>query len=240
FTGRTPDIVNIPSKPTPVGFKIWVLAQLGHVLNMLWHVCGDKIDQGPQGLQKKWKEQGFNKTQAIVLELLTRMPNQGSGHIVWLDNLFTSSKLLSTLRDLGIGAAGTVRTEKLFGMDPKFMELKISWTKHIPWGKVYGRLSSNGKVLQLAWKNSQLVLFMTTISNGKQKRWRIWRRPKTPDKWLRTAFGNQPFKKLEIPDFIDLYNHFMNGVDRADQVRSYYRTNRRQYRTWRPLWNFLF
>jgi hypothetical protein len=29
-----------------------------------------------------------------------------------LDNLFTSSKLLSTLRDYGIGAAGTVRTSK--------------------------------------------------------------------------------------------------------------------------------
>ena len=41
---------------------------------------------------------------------MTRMHNQGHGHVVWLDNLFTSSKLLSTLRDLGIGAAGTVRT----------------------------------------------------------------------------------------------------------------------------------
>jgi len=26
FMGRAPEIVNIPSKPTPEGFKIWVLA----------------------------------------------------------------------------------------------------------------------------------------------------------------------------------------------------------------------
>ena len=38
------------------------------------------------------------------------MPNKGKGHAVWLDNLFTSSKLLTTLRNYGIGAAGTVRT----------------------------------------------------------------------------------------------------------------------------------
>jgi hypothetical protein len=32
----------------------------------------------------------------------------------------------------------------------------------------------------------------------------------------------------------------MNSVDRADQIRTYYRTNRRNYRTWKPLWNYLF
>ena len=38
------------------------------------------------------------------------MLNQGKGHAVHLDNLFTSSKLLTILRQYGIGAAGTVRT----------------------------------------------------------------------------------------------------------------------------------
>lgn len=32
----------------------------------------------------------------------------------------------------------------------------------------------------------------------------------------------------------------MNSVDRADQIRTYYHTNRRNYRTWKPLWNYLF
>ncbi len=71
---------------------------------------GDGKDEGPQGLRTVWAKQGFSKTQAVVLELMTRMPNQGKGHAVHLDNLFTSSKLLTTLRQYGIGAAGTVRT----------------------------------------------------------------------------------------------------------------------------------
>ena len=33
-------------------------------------------------------------------------------HIVWLDNLFTSSRLLRQLKAEGFGAAGTVRTQK--------------------------------------------------------------------------------------------------------------------------------
>jgi protein involved in polysaccharide export with SLBB domain len=43
---------------------------------------------------------------------MTRMPNKGKKHAVYIDNLFISSKLLSTLRDYGIEAAGTVRTSK--------------------------------------------------------------------------------------------------------------------------------
>jgi len=319
FTGRTSDTVNIPTKPTPIGFKIWTLADSGYVIDLLWHVKGDGKDQGPQGLRTTWEEQGFSRTQAVVLELMTRMPNEGKGHAVWLDNLFTSSKLLTTLRNYGIGAAGTVRTgrtkreeneerrqreelrlneptqdkdgpdsalldsalldseildselqqavhsiqeiqqdmhqisfqdctarakkpekEKNFGMNEKLTELKIKWSNHIAWGKLYGCLSPDQKVLQLAWKDAQIVLFMTTVVDARTAVPRVRKRPNGGDKWVKAEFGDQPFKSLNIPEFIDMYNHFMNGVDRADQIRTYYRTNRKIYRTWKPLWNYLF
>jgi hypothetical protein len=334
FTGRTSDIVNIPTKPTPIGFKIWTLAENGYVLDLLWHVKGDGKDQGPQGLRTTWEKQGFSRTQAVVLELMTRMSNEGKGHVVWLDNLFTSSKLLATLRNYGIGASGTVRTgrtkreeneerrqreelrsdeptkdkddpdsddsdsddldsgdsdsddldseimdseiqdpklreairsiqeirqdmhqirsqncttsakkpekEKNFGMNEKLTELKIKWSNHIPWGKLYGCLSPDRKVLQLAWKDSQIVLFMTTVVDARTTISRVRKRPNGGDKWIKAEFGDQAFKSLNIPEFIDMYNHFMNAVDRADQIRTYYRTNRRNYRTWKPLWNYLF
>jgi hypothetical protein len=281
------------------------------------------------------------------------MPNGGKGHTVWIDNLFTSSKLLSTLRNYGIGAAGTVRTgqtkreeneekrqqkefqssepiqdinhldpesnskllefeipdseilnpeildseafgpeildseafdpeifgseafdpqfqqtihsiqkvrqdihqtrfqnrtikakksekEKNFGMNEKLTELKVKWSNHIAWGKLYGCLSPDEKVLQLAWKDSQVVLFMTTVVDARTTISRVRKRPNGGDKWIKAEFGDQPFKSLNIPEFIDMYNHFMNSVDRADQIRTYYRTNRKTYRTWKPLWNYLF
>ena len=58
-------------------------------------------------------------------------------------------------------------------MDKRLIELKTKWLNHIPWGKVYAHLSPDGKVLQLAWKDTQLVLFMTTVSDGKQKKDRV-------------------------------------------------------------------
>ena len=47
----------------------------------------------------------------------------------------------------------------------------------------------------------------------------------------RVLFGDLTVKKLFIPDFIDLYNHFMNGVDVADQLRCYYDTQRVHLKT---------
>ena len=68
--GRAPEIINIPSKPTPEGFKIWVLANQGYVLDWLWHAKGD--NKGPVDLNKSFLKEGFSKTQAVVLDLLTQ------------------------------------------------------------------------------------------------------------------------------------------------------------------------
>ena len=53
--------------------------------------------------------------------------------------------------------------ERNFGMHKKLLELKIKWSNHIAWGELYGCLSSDQKVLQLAWKDTQIVLFMMTL-----------------------------------------------------------------------------
>jgi hypothetical protein len=109
FVGRAYETVTIPNKPTPEGFKIWVLANMGYVLDFMYHAKGP--DGGPVDLDDYFtKELYFSKTHAVVLDLLASLPENGKDHIVWLDNLFTTSRLLSHLRDQGIGAAGTVRT----------------------------------------------------------------------------------------------------------------------------------
>ncbi len=70
FTGRSKDTVYIPTKPNPIRFKIWVLADQGYMFDLLWHVKGDGKDQGPQGLRIIWEKKGFSKTQAVILELI--------------------------------------------------------------------------------------------------------------------------------------------------------------------------
>ena len=41
FTGRTPKIINILTKPTPKGFKIQVLANQGYVFNQMFYIKSD-------------------------------------------------------------------------------------------------------------------------------------------------------------------------------------------------------
>ena len=124
--------------------------------------------------------------------------NKDHSHIIWLDNLFTSARLLTQLDEEGFGAAGTVRTsttrredleatngtqaqrsstEPNRGLDPRLLELRNTWNTALDWGKLYGCLSENERVLELAWKDQNVVLFMTTVSNGRKTVKRLRRRP---------------------------------------------------------------
>jgi hypothetical protein len=55
----------------------------------------------------------------------------------------------------------------------------------------------------------------------------------------RKVFGDEDEKDLPIPSFIYYYNCYMYGVDIADQLRSYYNTQRIHRKTWKPLFHFL-
>ena len=267
FMGRASEIVNIPNKPTPEGFKIWVMANQGYVLDWLYHTKGSDSDSGPVDLDDFWtKDEGFSKTQAVVLDLVSQEGVQKDySHIIWLDNLFTSARLLKALKKEGFGAAGTVRTtqtkrekdekekgtkkqrkklplEENRGLDRTLSDLKLKHHTQLKWGELYGKTSDDGEVLKLAWKDQNVVLFMSTVHDGKKRVLRQRRRPASTSTNARTArapFGDQPVKKLFIPEFINMYNAFMGGVDQADQLRSYYNTQRVHWKTWRPLFHFL-
>ena len=69
FTSCTPKIINILTKSTPKGFKIWVLANQGYILNWIFYVKGD--NKGLVNLDKFQVEEGFSKIQAVVMDFLT-------------------------------------------------------------------------------------------------------------------------------------------------------------------------
>ncbi|KAG9061872.1 hypothetical protein KI688_007023 [Linnemannia hyalina] len=56
---------------------------------------------------------------------------------------------------------------------------------------------------------------------------------------VRAAYKGQSRALLPIQKIIDDYNHHMNGVDIADQLRSYYSTQLRTYRAWVPIFFWL-
>ena len=68
------------------------------------------------------------------------------------------------------------------------------------WGELY--LASDGEVLQAAWEDQNVVLFMTTVSTGMEKILRIRRRPPksaTNAKTSKQIFGDELTKDLLIP-----------------------------------------
>ena len=63
------------------------------------------------------------------------------------------------------------------------------------------------------------MLFILTISNSKGMVNRRRRRPRTTAtsvKATRAIFSNYIVILLPIPDFINLYNYYINGVSKAD------------------------
>jgi hypothetical protein len=52
---------------------------------------------------------------------------------------------------------------------------------------------------------------------------------------VQSVWGNQGVTNIQIPLVIDDYNHYMGGVDKADQLIAYYRPDLRCRRVWMPL-----
>ena len=58
---------------------------------------------------------------------------------------------------------------------------------------------------------------------------RLRRRPAktvTNARTPKAIFEEITTKELDIPEFIDMYNYYINEVDSADQLRCYYNTQR--------------
>jgi hypothetical protein len=81
-----------------------------------------------------------------------------------------------------------------------------------------------------------------TVHTAKDWRDRVRKRPAKPSTngaLVRKVFKDQASKVLSIPCFIDDYNHFMGGVDLANQFRESYELHRKTFRTWWPLFFWL-
>ena len=262
FTGRSIETTTLPTKPIPVGYKVWILAQAGYFLRWIWHVH----NSGPVGLTATARSQrrprqgtqrsndedavpvtevadfgrGLNPTQGVVVALLNLL--QKATYHVFLDNLFPTPTLFRILREQQIGATGTCRANS--GIYKGFMALKSAEGKGLPWGELKVMPTADGQVNQFAWKDNALVLALSTVYSGNEYVVRNRRRPNAATaagRAARQVFGNEPRKELRIPTFIDAYNHNMNGVDVGDQMRASLSADHRVRRGgWQALaWNYL-
>ncbi|CAB5337296.1 unnamed protein product [Rhizophagus irregularis] len=115
--------------------------------------------------------------------------------------------------------------------------------RKLDWDTLSGVVVDN--VLAILWMDNGPVTMLSTIhqiDNGNENRIeRIRHRPRetsTNAVKVRAVFGTASKKSLPIPVVIDDYNHFMGGVDIADQLRGYYGTQLPDFRI-QLLWDLI-
>ena len=103
------------------------------------------------------------------------------------------------------------------------------------------------------WQDSNKVGFCSTIHDGTE--WIVRKRKKPKSSSTSATITKQPFatfnppnqrkesyehtRLLPIPGMTDDYNHYIGGVDIADQLRAGFSTQQRGVKPWRALFYWL-
>jgi len=194
-------------------------------------------DFWPPPQQHSTSQLPLSPTSNACYELVKRsLPYTTKQFTIFFDNYFTNVRLFHKLREeLGVGACGTVRSNSAEYPDE---HKRVNKTKDIlPVGFISGvRVRS---VLSLIWQDRQIVRFLSTVHSGYGTKERSRRAPREHNiitKQIRAVlFGDEKRCIINTPDFAADYNDNMNGVDIADQYRSYYSTQLICRRNWYPL-----
>ncbi|KAJ0149641.1 Uncharacterized protein HZ326_7820 [Fusarium oxysporum f. sp. albedinis] len=105
----------------------------------------------------------LSNTQSVVVHLLQRLLI--ATYHVFTDNLFSSPQLFRLLRQLGYRATGTARPN--CGITTVMKQIKETGKlpdgKPLLYNKVYLIPTKDKQVLQIAWKDSSVVLFLSTV-----------------------------------------------------------------------------
>jgi len=163
FEGRSSQIINIPAKPIPLGFKLEALADRGYILN--WEATRPGRNEGGQGKihvplpedVDSTLDPCLTNTQAIVARLATTLNpylSTGRRFHFYLDNLFVCWRLCSYLKGQGIAVTGTCR-KGACGIPPRLLALKGA-SIGLKWGAL--QVSIVHEVACFLWQDQSAVL----------------------------------------------------------------------------------
>ena len=136
----------------------------------------------------------------VVMELIKKLANKG--YHLYCDNFYSSPHLFHQLYSIGTGACGTVRIDRR-GLPLDFQKLKLH----------KGDITTfkDGALTGLKWMDKRQVTMLSTIHDDEMI-----------DKRRRTRLATDGVEVIKKPKIIEEYNKYMGGVDKADQLVTYY------------------
>ncbi|XP_046395730.1 piggyBac transposable element-derived protein 4-like [Ischnura elegans] len=146
---------------------------------------------------------GVGHSEKVVHSLLSDYTNVG--HAVYMDNFYNSYKLSRELLGKKIYSTGTLRNTRK-GNPHNVVNKKLAK------GEVVGQYTKEG-IFICKWKDRREVLMISSEHCGEM-----------------IEVANRRGKISKKPSVVAEYNKFMGGIDRADQIISYYPVERRSLR----------
>jgi hypothetical protein len=153
-----------------------------------------------------------------VVSRLTQ-PLRGKGYHIYMDNLFTSVRLMKHLLRKGLYACGTMRDNR------KGYPQELKNATRLQHGEA--KMKQDGNLVACCWRDKKNVNFLST--NGD---------PTQQHEVLRRQRDGQRVA-INCPDPARKYQKYMGGVDRCDQLRGKYPVARPCKKWWRYLLYFL-
>ena len=196
-------------KPVKRGFKVWVMADAQN-----GYFYDSDVYVGTTG------EREGTFGESVVLKLSQAISGRYMYHQLYFDNYFTSIPLLAKLLDQGTYACGTIRTHRK--QYPKDISEEA---KRLRRGEFLFRQSGN--IVAVAWKDNKVVNIASTLAS--------------PDDTTTVNRTQKNGTRLAIPcpRSVRLYNEYMGGVDRGDQLRGSYHICLKCMKNYKYIFGFL-
>jgi hypothetical protein len=153
----------------------------------------------------------------------------GKGHVVVMDNYFSSVGLFTEMAERGIYATGTMRSNRV-GIPEEFKDTK-SFNGRATQGELEWRMHDSRGIGCVLWKDKRPVLLLSSHAQ--------------PIGFPCQPVDVVPHRNGAIRDEIHSspmhkeYTTYMRGVDVADQLRASYSCQVRSHKWWHCIFYFL-
>ena len=208
FKGRLQFRQYLPSKPIKWGIKVWALAE-----SSTGYLSRCQIYTGKEGGRQ---ENGLSHR--VVMDLVRYL--SGSHATIFMDNFYTSVKLLQDLLAIGLHGCGTVRANRK-GLPTTLLPKNIKLRRN------EFRTAQYDDITYSIWVDTKPVLTLSNYHSPEQMGF-VTRRG---------ASGQR--ERVPVPAVLESYQQNMKGVDLMDQMVGYYMLHHRSQKWWRRIFYYL-